>query len=137
MARRRRRARQRYQFRFFLAIEYGWHRRCLSLFARDDGFNPLVHILFPHTPTQVFAAAHSLGYLPIVPLRAPWTHVRVQQDPRPRLQLGRGFPFANDTFKTPALRHAQFDNMLLMTHLRLRRSVNDDIKRITYYLPFS
>jgi hypothetical protein len=137
MARRRRRARQRYQFGFLLAIEYGWHRRGRSLFAPNDGFHPLVHILFPHTPTQLFAAAHSQGYLRIVPLRAPWTRVRVQQDPHPRLQPGSTFPFANDTFKPPALRDAQFDNILLMTHLRLRRSVDDDIKRIIYYLPFS
>src|SRR5215469_2404481 len=137
MARRRRRAGQRYQLGFLLAIKYGWHRWCLSLFAYDDGFNPLVHILFPDTPTQLFAAAHSFSYLRIVPLRAPRARVRVQQDPRPRLQPGSAFPFANDTFKTPALRDAQFDNILLMTHLRLRCSLDNDIKRITYYLPLS
>jgi hypothetical protein len=45
---------------------------------------------------------------------------------------GSAFTFANDTFKTPTRCDAQFDNIFLMTHLRLRRSLDDDIKRINY-----
>ena len=92
--------------------------------------------LLPNTGAHQRICAQGFGNFCVVPLRPHRAFIGPQEDPCLKLFLGRALAFPDQLFEPLPFVCAQFDNIALLAHLRLRHFESRQ-KRIIHPLQFS
>jgi hypothetical protein len=120
----------------FLAIEDARNGRRRALLAVQHRVDTALSKLLPNTGAHHRICAQGFGNFWIVPVRPPPAFVSPQEYPCLKLFLGRALAFPDQLFEPLPFVCAQFDNIALLAHLRLRRFESRQ-KRIIHSIQFS